>query len=97
MMSQIQIQKDLTIAQVLRICKTKYRQIRRNYTDNLDGRCAVGAVMNYMTGDDQFIFHYGIGSYIKDHFAIDEHEIIRLNDSGKTFDEIADWLENRSS
>jgi hypothetical protein len=93
---QILEQKELTVSQILRTYGTQFTQIKELYSDGHNGRCAVGVIMSYYGWD-------GNNSDASDRFlptiavlecnGIDENLIIRLNDSGSTFDEIADYLD----
>ena len=100
MMSQQQqlLKQELTVPQILRIHGKKFRQIRKRYSDGHDGRCAVGVVMSYYgwTGkDDSHAGEKLLGASIALRYAgVSKDLIIRLNDSGKTFEEIADYLDN---
>jgi hypothetical protein len=96
-MSQQLLEQEITVSQILRTYGKRFRQIRWQYSDGLDGRCAIGAIMSYYgwngkdwTGASSKLFaalfalrHAGIGTDL----------IIHLNDSGMAFDEIADYLD----
>jgi hypothetical protein len=100
MMSQQQqlLKLELTVSQILRIYGKKFRQVRRRYSDGHDGRCAVGVIMSYYGWKGRNDSHAAeklLGTSIAlRHTGVSKDLIIRLNDSGKTFEEIADYLDN---
>ena len=99
MMSQQQLLKqELTVSQILRIHGKKFTQVRRRYSDGLDGRCPVGVIMSYFGWngkDDSHARGKLLGASIAlRHAGVSKDLIIRLNDSGSTFTEIADYLDN---
>lgn len=99
-MSQQQqlLKQELTVSQILREYGKKFMQIRKLYSDGQNGRCAIGVIMSFhgWNGRDE-----PPGSAKKllvvfdelKHSGIDEDLLIELNDSGMTFDEIADYLD----
>ena len=99
-MSQQQqlLKQELTISQILRTYGKKFMQVRRRYSDGYDGRCAVGVIMSYYGWNGKDDSHAGeklVGASIAlRHTGVSKDLIIRLNDSGKTFEEIADYLDN---
>jgi hypothetical protein len=72
-------------------------QIAERYSDGLNGRCALGVIMSYFGWngrDDSNASSKLLGTLIALRNAgIDKNEIIEMNDSGFTFDEIADYLD----
>jgi hypothetical protein len=68
------------------------------YSDGKNGRCAIGVIMSYFAwdGTDDFdtakVLFAALGKLKR--AGIDEDLLINLNDSGLTFDEIADYLDN---
>lgn len=97
MSKQLQILKQqLTVSEILRTYGKQFKQIQYQYSDGHNGRCALGVIMSYYgwNGQDEslstrrsLIELIGIR-----HTDIDMNLIIDLNDSGWTFDEIADYL-----
>ena len=89
--------QELTIPQILRVYGKQFRQVKKLYSDEPDGRCAIGVIMEYygwdgkhnsdMTKSLQATYHALKKANISDDI------IIELNDSGVTFDEIADFLD----
>ena len=91
------LKQELTVSQILRIHGKKFRQVRRRYSDGHDGRCAVGVIMSYYDWngkDDSHAREKLLGASIAlRYMGVHKDTIIRLNDSGETFDEIADYLD----
>ena len=67
------------------------------YSDGHNGRCAIGVLMSYFgwDGRDNYDAAGGLFAALGElkHAGIDEDLLINLNDSGHTFDEIADYLD----
>ena len=89
------LMQELTIPQILRIYGKQFRQVKKLYSDEPDGRYAIGVSWNWwdgkhnsdMTKSLQATYHALKKANISDDI------IIELNDSGVTFDEIADFLD----
>ena len=90
--------QDLTISQILRTFGKQFRQITERYSDGHNGRCTMGVIMSYFGWDGD---HYSdittslqaaLPTLSKAGFR-DDFCMIELNDSGMTFDEIADYLD----
>ena len=102
MMSQQQqlLKQELTVTQVLRIHGKQFRQITERYSDGHNGRCALGVIMLYYGWngqDDSEAATKLRGTLIALRYAdIDRNLLIEMNDSGFTFDEIADYLDKIS-
>jgi hypothetical protein len=99
-MSQQQqlLKQDMTISQILRTYGKQFRQIQMRYSDGQEGRCAIGLLMSFYGWDgkddlDATKRLLAALVELKD-AGIDEGLLIDLNDSGYTFDEIADYLES---
>lgn len=94
---QLLIKQELTISQILREHGKQFRQIQKQYSDGRYGRCAMGVIMSYFGWngkDDSAASGKLLGALIVlRHNNINEDLFIRLNDSGATFDEIADYLD----
>lgn len=94
---QLLKQQDLTIPEILREYGKQFRQIQMQYSDGL-GRCAMGVIMSYFGWngkDNSKVTSKLLGTLIAlRHAGIDKDLLIELNDSGYTFDEIADYLDN---
>jgi hypothetical protein len=101
-MSQQQQQQQLlkqkhTISEILRIFGRQFTQITERYSDGRNGRCAIGVIMSYhgWNGkDDSRASGKLLSALIALRYAgVSKNLIIRLNDSGATFDEIANYLD----
>jgi hypothetical protein len=90
-------QQEFSIPQILRTYGKQFTQIRERYSDGDNGRCAVGVIMSYYGwgGSDNFNVVMGLFGALDElkYAGIDEDLLINLNDSGYTFDEIADYID----
>jgi hypothetical protein len=98
MSQQLQlIKQELSVSQILRIYGKQYTQITERYSDGQNGRCVIGVIMSYFGWDGRVDFDTAndllAASDVLKHAGIDEDLLIDLNDSGFTFDEIADNLD----
>ncbi len=98
-MSQQQqlLKQDMTVSQILRTYGKQFRQIQMRYSDGQEGRCVIGLLMSFYGWDgkddlDATKRLLAALVELKD-AGIDEGLLIDLNDSGYTFDEIADYLD----
>jgi hypothetical protein len=96
-MSQQLLKQKMTVSQILRTYGKQFTQIRNQYSDGLNGRCAIGVIMSYYgwdgkdwTGASSKLF---AALFALRHAGISTDLIINLNDSGVAFDEIADYLD----
>jgi hypothetical protein len=91
------LKQELTVTQVLRIHGKQFRQITERYSDGHNGRCALGVIMSYYGWngqDDSESATKLLGTLIALRYAgIDKNLLTELNDSGLSFDEIADYLD----
>jgi hypothetical protein len=94
---QLLSRQDLTVSQILRTYGKQFKQIHIQYSDGRNGRCAIGVIMSYhgWNGkDDSQASEKLLSALIAlRHAGIDKNLLIDLNDSGFTFDEIADYLD----
>jgi hypothetical protein len=94
---QQQQQQQLTVSQILRVYGKQFRQIESRYSDGKNGRCAIGVIMSFFGWDGRVNFDTAydllVASDVLKHVGIDEELLIDLNDSGFTFDEIANYLD----
>ena len=95
-MSQLQQlpKRDMTVSEILRTYGKQFRQIQMRYSDGQEGRCAIGLLMSFYGWDgkddlDATKRLLAALVELKD-AGIDEGLLIDLNDSGYTFDEIAE-------
>ena len=92
-----QSNRQLSISQIIRTCGKQFRQIRKQYTDGAGGRCVMGVIMSYYGWDGKCITNaerrlYAALTALRQ-AGISKELLIELNDSGATFDEIADYLD----
>jgi hypothetical protein len=94
---QLLLRQDLTVSQILRTYGKQFKQIHMQYSDGNNGRCAIGVIMSYFGWDGRVNFDTAydllVASDVLKHADIDEDLVIDMNDSGFTFDEIADYLD----
>jgi hypothetical protein len=92
-----QSNQELSISQIIRTYGKHFRQIRRQYTDGLGGRCVMGVIMSYYGWDGKCITNAQRRLYAAlvalRQAGISKELLIEMNDSGATFDEIADYLD----
>jgi hypothetical protein len=99
MMSQQKqlLKRDLTVPQILRTYGKQFVQIRKQYSDGQNGRCALGLIMSYFgwNGKDEPVATNRLLDALValGREGVSENLITRLNDSGAKFDEIADYLD----
>ena len=101
-MSEWQLLKQkLTVSQILRTYGKQFTQIIERYSDGHNGRCALGVIMSYYGWngkDDSQASSKLLGTLISLRYAgIDRNLLIDMNDSGMSFDEIADYLDKFGS
>jgi hypothetical protein len=93
---QVQAQ-ELSISQILRAYGKQFTQIREQYTDGINGRCAMGVIMSYYGWDGKCCTNAERRLYAAlvalRRAGISKESLIELNDSGMTFDEMADYLD----
>jgi hypothetical protein len=89
--------QECSISQIIRTYGKQFTQIRKHYTDGLSGRCVMGVIMSYYGWDGKCIsnaerrLYAAIVALRRE--GISKELLIELNDSGATFDEIADYLD----
>jgi tRNA(His) 5'-end guanylyltransferase len=93
------IAQELSIPQILRVYGKKFKQIKRRFSDERNGRCAMGVILSYYGWDGKLnsLFDASASSRATrqalKNVGINRSCIMDQNDSGYTFDEIADYLE----
>jgi hypothetical protein len=94
-MSRLQLlKKELSITQILRVYGKEFRQIKMKYSDELDGRCAIMSYFGWNGKHDCDASNsLQTALHILEDAGIRSGIIIKLNDSGKTFNEIADYID----
>jgi hypothetical protein len=89
--------EQLTVSQIRRVYGKQFRQIQSLYSDGNNGRCAIGVIMSYFGWDGRVDFDTAydllVASGMLKHAGVDEDLLINMNDSGLTFDEIANYLD----
>lgn len=92
-----QLNQESSISQILRTYGKQFTQIRREYTDGLGGRCAMGVIMSFYGWDGKCMTNAERRLYAAlvalRRAGISKELLIELNDSGASFDEIADYLD----
>ncbi len=88
---------ESSISQIIRTYGKQFKQIRKQYTDGLGGRCVMGVIMSYYGWDGKCITNAERRLYAAlvslRQAGISKEILIELNDSRSTFDEIADYLD----
>jgi len=86
-----------SISQIIRTYGKHFNQIRKRYTDGLGGRCVMGLIMSYYGWDGKCITNAERKLYAAlvalQRAGISKELLIELNDSGASFDDIADYLD----
>ena len=92
--------QELSISQILRAYGKQFTQIREQYTDGVNGRCAMGVIMSYYGWDGKCCTNAERRLYAAlvalRRAGISKESLIELNDSGRTFEEIADYLDRNT-
>jgi hypothetical protein len=99
MSQQLQLLKqELTISEILRTYGKQFRQITERYSDGHNGRCALGVIWSYFGWDGRpdsdmtMSIKAALPTLAKTGLG-DDFSIIELNDTGWSFDEIADYID----
>src|SRR4030095_3538202 len=89
--------QEVSISQIIRTYGKYYKQVRKRYTDGLGGRCVMGLIISYYGWDGKCITNAERRLYSAlialRRSGISKELLIELNDSGATFDDIADYLD----
>jgi hypothetical protein len=83
-------------SQIILNYEKQFTQITERYSDGHNSRCAIGVLMSFLGWDGRVNFDtannlLAVSDVLK-HAGIEEDLLIELNDSGMSFDEIADYL-----
>jgi uncharacterized protein involved in tolerance to divalent cations len=93
-----QVYAESSISQIIRTYGKQFTQIRKQYTDGKGGRCVMGVIMSYYGWDGKCMTNSERRLYAAlvalRQAGISKELLIELNDSGATFDQIADYLDN---
>jgi hypothetical protein len=91
------LKQELTISQILRIYGKQFTQITEQYSDGHNGRCAMGVIMSYFGWDGKDDIRASrklLSAFIAlTHAGVSKDLVVQLNDSGMSFDEIAEYLD----
>ena len=91
------LKQELTVSQILRIYGKQFTQITEQYSDGHNGRCAMGVIMSYFGWDgkdDVRASRKLLSAFIAlTHAGVSKDLVVQLNDSGMSFDEIAEYLD----
>jgi hypothetical protein len=91
------LKQDLSISQILRVYGKRYTQITERYSDGHNGRCALGVIMSYYGWDgevDSRASRKLLCAFIAlTNAGLNKDLVIQLNDSGMSFDGIAEYLD----
>ena len=91
------LKEKLTISQILRAYGKQFMQITERYSDGHNGRCAMGVIMSYFGWDgkdDVRASRKLLSAFIAlTHAGVSKDLVVQLNDSGMSFDEIADFID----
>jgi hypothetical protein len=96
-MSQQLSKQEMTVSQILRTYGKQFTQIKEQYSDGLNARCALGVIMSYYGWngkDGPAVATRLLATLVAlRHEGFSRDSIIRLNDAGSTFDQIADYVD----
>jgi len=89
--------QEVSISEIIRTYGKQFKQIRKQYTDGRSGRCVMGVIMSYYGWDGKCITNaerrlYAALTALR-RAGVSKELLIELNDSGATFDDIADYLD----
>jgi hypothetical protein len=90
------LKRDMPISQILRTYGKQFTQIQMRYSDGHNGRCAIGLIMSYFGWNgknDPGSARKLLAAFVSLKNEGIEEILMDLNDSGYTFDEIADHLD----
>ena len=89
--------QEASISQIIRMYGKHFTQIRKRYTDGLGGRCVMGLIMSCYGWDGKCITNAERRLYAAlvalRRAGISKELLIELNDSGASFENIADYLD----
>ena len=92
------LRQELTVSQILRTYGKQFTQITERYSDGNNGRCVMGVIMSYFGWngkDDIRASRKLLSAFIAlTHAGVSKDLAVQLNDSGMSFDEIADYLDS---
>ncbi|HEX6671883.1 MAG TPA: hypothetical protein VF084_06590 [Nitrososphaeraceae archaeon] len=96
-LSSEESKQETSISQIIRTYGKHFKQVRKRYTDGLGGRCVMGLIMSYYGWDGKCITNAERKLYAAlvalRRAGINKELLIELNDSGASFNDIADYLD----
>jgi len=94
---KIILKQQLTASEILRTYGKKFKQVRKRYSDGHNGRCAIGVVMSYFgwNGKDDSEAGKKLMEALNElaQAGISKNFVLQLNDSGISFEKIADYID----
>jgi hypothetical protein len=94
---QLLLRQELTVSQILRTYGKQFTQITERYSDGNNGRCVMGVIMSYFGWngkDDIRASRKLLSAFIAlTQAGVSKDLVVQLNDSGMSFDEIADFID----
>jgi hypothetical protein len=91
------LKQELTVSEILCIHGKQFRQIQMQYSDGLNGRCAIGVIMSYFgwngKDDGEAAKRLLATLVVLRRAGVNKESLIEMNDCGMTFEEIADYLD----
>jgi hypothetical protein len=101
MSQQHLLKQELTVSQILRTYGKQFTQITERYSDGHNGRCAIGVLMSYFGWngkDDIRASGKLLSAFIAlTHAGVSKDLVVQFNDSGMSFDEIADYIDENET
>ena len=92
------LKQELSVSQILRVYGKQFTQITQKYSDGYNGRCALGVIMSFYGWDGEVDSRASkklLRAFIAlSKAGLNKDLVIQLNDSGMSFDEIADYLDH---
>ena len=89
--------QEASISQIIRTYGKDYKQLRKRYADGEAGRCVMGVIKSYYGWDGKCITNAERRLYAAQvalrRAGISKELLIELNDSGASFDDIANYLD----
>ena len=91
------LRQELTVSEILRTYGKQFTQITERYSDGNNGRCVMGVIMSYFGWngkDDIRASRKLLSAFIAlTQAGVSKDLVVQLNDSGMSFDEIADFFD----
>ena len=96
---QYLLTQEMSLPEIFCVYSKQFKQIKRRFSDERNGRCAMGLILSYYgwDGHSDASKPMKITLNLLREVGTSRGTIIKLNDSGKTFNEIADYLDSSNS